>query len=395
MTPERAAELLANSKPDAPKVIYDYRHGRDLTQISRGVFVIDADAFTAETLRDEHPAVYQHVLTTVKPERDQNREPYRKENWWKFGRSNASLRLALKNLPRFIATVETAKHRFFTFLDRSIGPDNMLVNIAVNDAQILGVLSSSIHVAWALSACGRLGFGNDPRYNKTRCFETFPFPDLPEANPLKATIRDLGEQLDAHRKRQQAAHADLTLTGLYNVVEKLRREEPLTDKDRKIHDHALAAVLKQLHDKLDTAVLAAYGWSDLATKVPLADRLARGDEVLEQAILTRLVALNHERAAEETSGKIRWLRPEYQNPAGTTSAKPDQPELEVETTAPVVTGKQPWPKTLPDKVSTLRSLLPTTGPDASALASHFGKRTKTRLTEITQILETLKDLGQL
>ena len=46
-----------------------------------------------------------------------------------------------------------------------------------------------------------------PRYNNSRCFETFPFPDpTPEQ---KETIRTLAEQLDTHRKRQQAQHPDL------------------------------------------------------------------------------------------------------------------------------------------------------------------------------------------
>jgi len=67
----------------------------------------------------------------------------------------------------------------------------MLVNIATSDAYILGVLSSRIHVTWALAAGGRLGMGNDPRYNKTRCFEPFPFPDPPEFS--RARIRSLAE----------------------------------------------------------------------------------------------------------------------------------------------------------------------------------------------------------
>jgi hypothetical protein len=36
---------------------------------------------------------------------------------------------------------------------------------------------------------------------------------------------------------------------------------------------------------------------------------------VEQQLLTRLVALNHERAAEEKRGLIRWLRPDFQAPA--------------------------------------------------------------------------------
>ena len=42
--------------------------------------------------------------------------------------------------------------------------------------------------------------------------------------------RDLGERLDAHRKRQQELHPGLTLTGMYNVLEILRAGEPLTAK---------------------------------------------------------------------------------------------------------------------------------------------------------------------
>jgi hypothetical protein len=138
----------------------------------------------------------------------------------------------------------------------------MLVSIALDDAYFLGVLSSRIHVCWALAVGGRLGVGNDPRYNKTRCFETFPFPEC-DAPPAHRT-RELAEQLDAHRKRQQAAHPGLTMTGMYNVLEKLRSGEALTAKEKAIHEQGLVSVLRQIHDDLDTAVFAAYGWPEPA-----------------------------------------------------------------------------------------------------------------------------------
>ena len=50
------------------------------------------------------------------------------------------------------------------------------------------------------------------------------------------------------------------MTGMYNVLEKIRKEEPLTDKDRKIHDQGLVSVLRQIHDEIDAATLEAYGW---------------------------------------------------------------------------------------------------------------------------------------
>jgi hypothetical protein len=214
------------------------------------------------------------------------------------------------------------------------------------------------------------------------------------------------------------------LTGIYNVLEKLRKVEPLNDKDKAIHDAGLITLLKQIHDELDTAVAEAYGWpdlslsngADLANATPLADRLAQGEdlsaeakakaEALEQEILKRLVALNHERAAEEAKGTIRWLRPEYQCPedkkgeersvkseqtelAGTETIQTSNSQLQTSAT------KQPWPETLPDQVAALRSLIPTTGTDADAIAPYFGKRTKKRLEDINQILTTLQNLGQL
>ena len=39
----------------------------------------------------------------------------------------------------------------------------------------------------------------------------------------RSRIRALGESLDAHRKRQQSLHPGLTITDMYNVLEKLRK----------------------------------------------------------------------------------------------------------------------------------------------------------------------------
>jgi hypothetical protein len=123
-------------------------------------------------------------------------------------------------------TVETAQHRVFQFLSASVLPDNMLVIIASDDASTLAIISSRIHTPWAPIMGGWLGYGNDPRYSKSRCFDPFPFPDPDES--LRAKLRAVGDELDATRKRVQAEHPDLTLTGLYNVLEKVRAGAGLT-----------------------------------------------------------------------------------------------------------------------------------------------------------------------
>ena len=410
--PSLAETLASSSSQQASPIIWHYRNGKDLTNRPRGVMVIDAFPCSLDELQTQHPGIYQHLLLHVKPERDNNSREGRKKLWWAFGEPNKKLRNQLTGLPRYIATVETSKHRFFTFLDQSILPDNMLVCIASGDAFHLGVLSSSIHVIWALSSGGRLGMGNDPRYNKSKCFEPFPFPVLEEGE-LKQRIRDLGERLDSHRKRQQEQHPELTLTGLYNVLEKLRAGDSLNAKEKTLHDQGLVTLLRQIHDEMDASVLEAYGWADLHPLTP--ER--------EPELLTRLVALNHERAAEEQRGHIRWLRPDYQAPcsggvrpptASENHAEPGghrpplqeppayQPALPgTESAPPLKTEnsklKTPvWPARLPEQVALVRQLI-SANPTATAetLSAQFGRKSPQRTGQIEGILETLRDLGQI
>jgi hypothetical protein len=139
------------------------------------------------------------------------------------------------------------------------------------------------------------------------------------------------------------------------------------------------------------------------SSLPLADRLASGDEdsqIVEQELLKRLVDLNHERAEEEKRGLVRWLRPEYQAPEGSGVPPSEQKEIELEAeqakaTTAAVPDKLKWPRDLSDQVAAIQKLLPATGPDAAALAGHFGKRTQARIGHIEQILQTLTDLGKL
>jgi hypothetical protein len=224
VTPAEAEHLGLGQRTGLERHIRNYRNGRDLAARPRGVMVIDLDGLSAEEVRRKYPEVYQHLLERVKPERDSNNEAYRRQHWWLFGRKNTLMRGFLAELPRYIATVETTKHRVFQFLDIDILPDNMLVNIGSADGWLLAVLSSRTHTTWAPVLGGWLGYGNDPRYSKSRCFDPFPFPDPDEAT--RARLRALGEELDATRKTVQAEHPDLTLTGLYNVLEKIRAGTP-------------------------------------------------------------------------------------------------------------------------------------------------------------------------
>ena len=307
LTEADATRLGLDIISDDESVLRRYVNGRELVRGRHSRLVIDLTSIGEADVKENFGRVYQHLYYTVKKDRDdvfartgtKDAGEYAK-NWLRFAKTRKSLRSGLSGISRFIATTETTSHRHFQFVSVDTIPDHMVIAIAVDDPFILGVLSARIHTVWAPRAGGWLGVGNDPRYAKSRCFDPFPFPAADDLQ--KQRIRVIAEDLDSHRKRVLGEHLHLTLTGLYNVLEKLRAgtaPNALNPADRRIFDDGLVLILKECHDKLDAAVAAAYGWpADLS----------------DNDILARLVALNQERVREEASGHVRWLRPDYQIP---------------------------------------------------------------------------------
>lgn len=206
----------------------------------------------------------------------------------------------MESIPRYIATTETTKHRVFQFLDASVLPDHMIIAIGSDDAFHLGVLSSQIHLQWTFANCGLMGvatFQQGHRYTKSQCFDPFPFPDANLAQ--RAAIGDLAEELDATRKGVLTEVPRLTMTEIYNLRDRQRSGQlsDLIEVERA--KAARVGIIDRLHQQIDAEVAAAYGWP---ADLPPTE------------IVTRLVALNAERAKEEKEGQVRWLRPDYQIP---------------------------------------------------------------------------------
>jgi len=175
----------------------------------------------------------------------------------------------MSSLNRYIATPRVSKHRVFVWLEVKVLPDSAVVAIARKDDYFFGVLHSRLHELWAL----RLGTSLEdrPRYTPTTTFETFPFPWPPGKEPTDAprveAIAEAARELVTKRNRwlnpEGATEKELakrTLTSLYN-------ENPTW--------------LRLAHERLDKAVLDAYGWPQNLT---------------DEQILERLLALNLERA---------------------------------------------------------------------------------------------------
>lgn len=417
LTPTKAGSLGLGAVPDLEKHILPYRNGRDVAQRPRGVMVIDLYPLGIDDVQIRFPAVHQHLLETVKPERDQNNRASYREFWWIFGEPRKDLRPVLAGLSRFITTVETSRHRFFQFLDAGIRPDNKLVNIGLDRSEFLSVLSSRQHVVWSIATGGWMGAGNDPVYAKSLTFDQYPFPLSvdPQLKPVdphfaqQERLRELGERLDSFRRERLAEHKFLTMTKLYNVLERLRELDngcdvaPLTDAERDVHQAGLVSVLKDIHDDIDRVVFVAYGWDDLApalvgkpgATLPSPHKSPEQEEA-EEELLTRLVALNRERAAEEKRGLVRWLRPDYQiQKLGRKVPGADQ-QIEADVSVVEISERPKWPADGLEQIRLVRDILaaaPAPAPPAAVAAAFDGRNTARRRERVGQVLETLVATG--
>jgi hypothetical protein len=356
--------------------------GRDITDGHRDRVVIDVRNFANEdSLRKAYPKVYQHLKETVYPERRENNDPKLRDYWWRFRRSNEVYFSAIENLERFIATVETTKHRTFIFVSKEELLEHGVIGFGTSDSYDLGVLSSRTHVVWTLANGGTLE--DRPRYNKDVCFDPFPFPASGQL--LKDQIRTAAEELDAFRKQRQKEHPLLTLTEMYNVLEKLRTNAELDENDERIKKQGLTTVLKDLHDKIDRLVFQAYGWPETLT---------------DEQILEKLVALNHERAAEERSGHVRWLRPDYQIPrfgkdVDKMAAKEEGAQIAADLGLPAPAARKVvFPTDAVEQTAAVFAALAAAGGPVSAthIAQDF-RKTKNLEETIAKVLSSLARLG--
>lgn len=279
-------------------IVVRWSNGRDVTQRSSDTWIISFPLGAREQDAALYEAPFAHVVSHVRPAREQLRREFRRRYWWLLGEPMPALRAALDQVNRYMATPRIAKHRLFVWLSARTLPDCQLVVVARNDDTTFGILHSRFHELWSLRLGTWLGVGNDPRYTPSTTFETFPFPegltpnlpaasyaDDPRAQRIAAAAKLLNERREAWLNPpdlvvrtpevvpgypdrllpvDEAAAKELkkrTLTNLYN-------QRP--------------AWLDHLHRDLDAAVAAAYGWPE---------------GMADEEILRRLFLLNQERAA--------------------------------------------------------------------------------------------------
>lgn len=144
------ATRFINKYPPIRRHLRPFVNGNDVTQRPRNLWMLDFFGLSEAQLATDFQEAYQHLLVTVKPERDMNPREGRRLRWWVFGEALSTFRPAMEGLNRIAATPITSKHRIFTFLEATAVGDSNVVMVATDDGYCLGVLSSFAHILWAV-----------------------------------------------------------------------------------------------------------------------------------------------------------------------------------------------------------------------------------------------------
>ncbi len=216
----------------------DERQRRDW--LRRGIVPLDYP----DPVAADWPDLLATVEAWVKPERDRNNREVRRRYWWKFAERAPALYTVIAPLDRVMAISRVGEKMGLAFLPAGSAYAESLVIFALNTYAVFCLLQSSMHEVRARFSAS---MKDDLRYTPSDCFEAFPSPEGFETNPA----------LEAVGERFYTFRTDLMV----------QNNEGLTKTCDRFHDpeersNAIAE-LRALHDKMDRAVLHAYGWDDL------------------------------------------------------------------------------------------------------------------------------------
>ena len=239
---------------------------------------------------------YQHLVETVKPYRDSLTRQIHEHCFWKHWDRREEFYSKLVDLKRGLVATRVSKHHAFTFCVTGWLISDAVVIFLYDDHFHYAVLQSGVHELWC--ARHRTSLETRSRYSVSDCFLPFPLP---------LRIRN-----------QACSDVDSVGKGYYELRCNIGqvRQLGLTDIYNRFHDTDESAAdikkLRDLHVEMDTAVAAAYGWSDLnlghgfhQTKQGTRFTIS---ESARREVLARLLKLNHERYAEEVAQGLHEKR---------------------------------------------------------------------------------------
>ena len=315
LSESRALELI-ESDGRCREVLFPYIGGEDINthpEQRPSRWIINFWDWLEEKAK-QYSEPYEVTLELVKPQRENSDDKSasgqrRREKWWLYGADGKELYHAMgrgsafnrhpdgwatarkEPLNRVIAIARVSKTAAFAFLPGNYVYSAQLVVFPSDDAAMLAILQSNVHLAFAWTMSSKMK--SDLRYSTTDCVETFPFP---VENSLR-DLRPVGESYSLARESIMR-EAEVGLTKLYN------RFHTDTERDPRIEG------LRALQREMDAAVVHAYGWDDLdldhgfheVPYLPENDRVRFTiSEPARLEVLRRLSELNRQRHEEEVA----------------------------------------------------------------------------------------------
>jgi hypothetical protein len=276
------AQAFVTADSSNTDVLFPYVIGADLNRrpdTSASRWVINFFDWPLERA-EKYPLLIDRVRQLVKPRRDRNKRVPRRERWWRFAETALELYEAIAGLDHVLAISLVGNALMPVRVPTGQVFAHKCAVFAFDDFATLAVLSSSVHQVWVIRYTSTLE--TRINYSPSDVFLTFPRP-VPTAD-----LHKLGEALDSERREIMLGRA-LGLTKLYNQVH-----------DPSVTDPAIVR-LRELHEAIDHAVLAAYSWGDLDPQIGHhPTKIGTRWTVSPQArfeLLDRLLVENHRRAA--------------------------------------------------------------------------------------------------
>ena len=275
-SPIATMERLIAENPKNAEVIFPYIGGEEVNSSPTHAhhrYVINFGERSEEECRREWPGLMAIVERKVKPGRlAQNRE-IRTRHWWRFGETCPALYSTIADSSFVLAISRVTNYLLFSVLQSVSVFAETTVIFQFKNISSLVLMQSRVHEQWALFLSSSLE--ERIRYAPSDCFETFPFPtallDSAATDPALAASR---LSLEAIGERYHQFRAELMVSN----------NEGLTSTYNRFHDPSETSPgsleLRRLHEEMDQAVLAAYGWSDVPTTCGFGlDYLDLGDDV--------------------------------------------------------------------------------------------------------------------
>lgn len=271
-------------EPESKKLFHPFLRGEDINRHPEHIaskYVINFGDMS-ESEAKSFPHIFDHIVRTVKPQRDEQKKQVHEPCFWKHWDKRPELYSELKNVDTCIVHAFTSKHISFAVVSSKQMFATPHVVFPTSDIGFWGVLQSSIHVFWAEIYSSKLK--SDIRYTVSDCVKKFPFPSTFEHSKTNAN-----QYLEIRQLHQR--ENDFGMTKFYNLFH---------DKD-----DLTTSEIRKLLVKLDHSVIADYGWSDLDLghgfyDTPQGTRFTISEDARSE-VLQRLLKLNHERYEEEVS----------------------------------------------------------------------------------------------